>query len=128
MPESTPHPVHPKPETSAADPLARFPEPVRRAHGQFLETGDPEALDTVILGIVFDHLPASRRTPGKPQPEDSARLIEDLGFDSLALAEVVFMIEDLYRVAISNEQLMTLATIGDLRTFVRTQAAALRKP
>lgn len=127
MPESSPRPVNPKPETSAADPLARFPEPVRRAHEQFLETGDTEALDTVILGIVLDHLPAARGKTGESAPKDSDRLIEDLGFDSLALAEIVFMIEDLYRVAISNDQLMNLATIGDLRAFVRTQAAALRK-
>ena len=127
MPESSPNSAHPKPETSASHPLARFPESVRRAHERFLESGDTEALDTVILGIVFDHLPASRRANAESAPEDSARLIEDLGFDSLALAEIVFMIEDLYRVAISNDELMNLATIGDLRAFVRTQAAALRK-
>jgi acyl carrier protein len=51
-------------------------------------------------------------------------LIGDLGFDSLALAEIVFFIEDLYQVSVSNEELMRITTVGELRGFIRIKVAS----
>lgn len=108
-------PVH-----SLPDPLARFPQSVRDEHARFLSTGDASALDTVVLAVV-------RRFQSKPLDlPDSARLIGDLGFDSLTLAEIVFFLEDLYQVSISNEELMRITTIGELRAFIRVKVAATR--
>ncbi len=106
---------------SSSDPLASFPPAIREAHARWLDTRDLTALDTVVLAIVAYHRP--KRATGDdisaPQLPESARLIEDLGYDSLSLAEVVFFVEDLYQVGISNADLKTIATIGDLRTYVR---------
>ncbi len=114
---------------STRNPLAKFPTDVRDAHARFLADGDVAALDTVVLAVVLDHQPKSASTAGlapAATPSDSARLIADLGFDSLALAEIVFFLEDLYGVTITNEELLRITTIGELRTFVRIKVAAAR--
>ena len=46
------------------------------------------------------------------------RMIEDLGFDSLAVAETVFFFEDLFQVTIKNEEIMALRSVGELGDFV----------
>jgi acyl carrier protein len=109
---------------SSPSPLASFPPDVQEAHARWLAQRDPAALDAVVLAIVAYHRP--RREPGaasQPLP-DSAQLIADLGYDSLALAEIVFFVEDLYQVSISNEELKTLDTVASLRAYVRTKVAA----
>ena len=103
---------------TSPSPLARFPQSVRDEHARFLATGDAGALDTVVLAVM-------RRFQSKPaELPDSARLIGDLGFDSLTLAEIVFFLEDLYRVSITNEELMAITTVGELRAFIRAKVAA----
>ncbi|MBC8010292.1 MAG: acyl carrier protein [Burkholderiales bacterium] len=108
---------------SPADPLAAFPPAVRDAHARWQNHRDLAALDTVVLAILAYHRP--RRDPAATDIlPDSANLKADLGYDSLALAEVVFFVEDLFGVTISNADLATLATVADLRAYVRAKVAA----
>lgn len=108
---------------SSPDPLASFPPAVREAHARWLAARDPAALDSVVLAIVAHHRPGPARPAEPAALADSDRLVADLGFDSLALAEIVFFIEDLYRVTISNADLATLVTVADLRAYVRARIA-----
>jgi len=80
----------------------------------------------VVIAVVLDHQPTQARKSGEVVAPDTARLMADLGFDSLALAEIVFFLEDLYKVTITNEELMKITTVGELRAFVRTKVAAGR--
>jgi acyl carrier protein len=52
------------------------------------------------------------------------RLIRDLGFDSLALAEVVFFTEELFAIRITNEGTVRARTLDELRGFIRSKLAA----
>ena len=115
-------PTGPKPATPPpSNPLAKFPSAVRDAQERFLATGDVAALDAVVLAVILDHQPSIAKKPDAETPADSARLIEDLGFDSLALAEIVFFLEDLYKMTITNEELKNVATMGEIRAFVRSK-------
>lgn len=99
-------------------PLARFPAEVRDAYVRFAAERDEAALSVVILAAVHDFMPRSGAQPRAEPPRAEERLIEDLGFDSLAIAETVFFFEDLFRVTIKNEELFALHTVGELCGFV----------
>lgn len=103
------------------DPLQRLPAAARSAHASFLATGDPAAADAVVLAAIQRFTPRDRSaTP----PADSARLTADLGYDSLAVAELVFFLEDIYGVSLANDDVRRLATVGDVRRFLREQLLA----
>jgi acyl carrier protein len=105
------------PPTSANAALTRFPAGVRDAFAHFLAVGDVDALNTVLFAVVRDFLPKKIPVAAGPLPEN-ARLIEDLGFDSLAIAEIVFFMEDLFQIKISNAEIQLVGTVGQLRAFV----------
>ena len=109
---------------SPSNPLASFPSKIRDAHQLWLTQRDLAALDTVVLAIVAFHRPNRSSVANPDDLPDSAQLIADLGYDSLSLAEIVFFVEDLYKISIANADLLTLLTIGDLRTYVRAKVTA----
>jgi len=55
------------------------------------------------------------------QANDSARLIEDLGLDSLTLLEIVMSIEETLKVRIENEALREIRTLGQLHQFLHAK-------
>ena len=106
------------PLTDIPQPLARFPVEVRAAYQNFRSTRDEAALQVVILAAVSDFMPKSSVHQRLEPLRLEQRLIDDLGFDSLAVAETVFFFEDLFRVTIRNQELMALRTVGELCDFV----------
>lgn len=98
--------------------LARFPVEARTAYQNFRATGDAAALRVVVVAAVRDFMPrAAGQNRTEPLRADE-RLIEDLGFDSLAVAETVFFFEDLFKVTIKNEDILALRTVGELCDYV----------
>lgn len=124
MAQDSTSPVPHQPKPPKPSPLDKFPQAVRDAHARFLATGDVNDLDAVVLAILRDHQPAHARAATPSDLPDSARMMGDLGFDSLALAEIVFFIEDLYSVSITNGELANVTTVGELRGFIRLKVAA----
>jgi acyl carrier protein len=109
--------------SDSADALLRhFPREVREAYVQVRDHGDAGAADTLVMAILLDHIPDEKMRPADG-PSESMRLVADLGFDSVAIAEMVFFIEDLLHVSIRNEEILRVHTVGDLRAFVRTKLA-----
>ena len=106
------------PPSDLPQPLLRFPVEVRAAYQVFRNTHDETALRVVIFAAVLDFMPKSSAHSRADAPHPEQRLIEDLGFDSLAVAETVFFFEDLFQVTIKNEEIMALQTVGELGDFV----------
>lgn len=99
-------------------PLVRFPAEVHAAYQTFRSSRDEAALRVVIVAAVRDFMPRASVHSRTDPLRAEERLIEDLGFDSLAVAETVFFFEDLFKVAIKNEEIMALRTVGELCDFV----------
>jgi acyl carrier protein len=106
--------------------LARFPQEVRDAFVRFRSTGDVAGVQIVVGAALVDFLPANNPHRAAGLPADDLRLIEDLGYDSLAIAELVFFLEDLFKVTISTEEIRNVSTVGDLHTFVIRKLAGDR--
>ncbi|HLP07966.1 MAG TPA: acyl carrier protein [Opitutaceae bacterium] len=99
-------------------PLSRFPAEVRAAYQTFRASGDETALRVVVVAAVRDFMPRNSVHSRTEPLRAEERLIEDLGFDSLAVAETVFFFEDLFQVMIKNEEILALRTVGELCDFV----------
>lgn len=122
--KTSPAPAFPPPETDREDRLRHLPLDARAAFNRFVTDGDPHALETVLLAILADFAP---HTPDQPLAKlpGTTRLANDLGFDSLALAEVVFCAEDLFGITISNEEIILVRTLDDLRGFIHRKVSDL---
>ncbi len=103
--------------------LARFPANVQADYASYRTQADLAAADRVIVAIVVDHVPAKSALKGAP-PDDAHRLIADLEFDSLTLAEVIFFVEDLFQVRLNQSDLNHIITVGDLRAYVKQRLPA----
>jgi acyl carrier protein len=104
--------------------VRHLPPAAQAAYRRFRSGGDVAELDVVIVAILEDFIP---KTPARPLAElpGGTHLMADLGFDSLAITEVVFFTEDLLGIRIANEEIVQVLTLDDLRAFVRRKAAAL---
>jgi len=111
------------PATDQKDRIKHLPAEARAAFQRFQATCDPVALDPVILAILEDFIPRPPPRPLAELPGDT-RLIDDLSFDSLAIAEVVFFTEDLFGISISNEEIVRVRSLADLRGFIHAKVAA----
>ena len=54
---------------------------------------------------------------------DATDFMQDLGLESLVLAEFVFFFEDVFDVEITNESLSKMQSLGELKSFLKTQIA-----
>jgi acyl carrier protein len=111
------------PQRAATKPaLAKFPSAVLEAYERYRATGDAGAVHEVVMAAVVDYAP-----PGAPTNDtlgESSRLIEDLGYDSVSIAELVFFLEDVFEVTISNDDILSVRTLGELRACVVRRLAA----
>jgi acyl carrier protein len=105
------------------DKIRHLPAEVRASFRRFQTQGDLAALDPVIAAILADFVPRKSTTQFTDLP-GSTRLIDDLGFDSLSITELVFFTEDLLGISIANEEILQVRTLDDLRQFVRRKVAA----
>ncbi len=102
--------------------IRHLPAGARAAFERFQAGGGPAELDPVLLAILEDYIPRTSAVPLAELP-GSTRLIDDLGFDSLAITEVVFFAEDLFGITISNQEIIQVRTLDDLRGFIRRKVA-----
>lgn len=49
---------------------------------------------------------------------ENSRVIEDLGADSLDVVEMLMVLEDEFNVTVSDEESLTLKTVGDIAKLV----------
>jgi acyl carrier protein len=76
-----------------------------------------DEIEAFLLSLLAFFLPAgTNSTP--PAPRSDLLLRDELGLDSLALAEAMFKIEDLFGIRVENVELAELRTLADARTLL----------
>jgi acyl carrier protein len=100
--------------------LVGFPPRVTEAYRAFAEGGDLASLDVAVLGVLHFYLAKKPKEPLDALP-GTTRLVEDLGGDSLTMMDTVFMVESLLDIKIDDTELARLATLDELRAYIRQQ-------
>lgn len=97
--------------------LAGYPEPVLQNYEAFKDNGNSDCLHKFVIGLI-QFLQDASAGSSEEQLSDEARLREDLGIDSITIAEVVFLLEEIFEIEINNQELMEISSVGQLREFV----------
>ena len=84
---------------------------------------DAQDLERCLVGILVFYLPLGTDSPGDTLPGDT-RLREDLGLDSLSVAESMFKIEELFDVRVETTEIAEIITITDARRLLMGKLAA----
>jgi acyl carrier protein len=59
-----------------------------------------------------------------PELDDSKKLREDLGLDSLDVVSIVSQIERRFRIRLTHEELQALQTVGDVLNLLQSKLAS----
>ena len=81
------------------------------------ETGDSGQVPIVVMGVIERFLEPEFR-PKIHSGDESLRLAEDLGIDSLIMVEIIIMIEETLGISINNEEIKDVRTLGDLKAYL----------
>lgn len=114
-------------ESEIRETLKRCPESAITSAIEYSRTGDPELVPSIVMGIIERFLEPEVRSVIRDQ-DDSARLTEDLGIDSLLMVEIVMMIEEVLSISIENEELRNLRTVGDVKAYLDAKLRGLPPP
>ncbi len=71
-------------------------------------------IETQVVDVIVDQLGVER---SKVTPD--AKLIDDLGADSLDIVELVMSLEDKFPVEVSDEDSEKLRTVGDVVAYIK---------
>lgn len=103
--------------------LRHLPPAAQAAFNRFQTSRTAADLDPVIYAILEDFIPSAPERPLAALPGDT-RLMDDLGFDSFAFIEIIFFTEELLGITITNEEVVKVRTLDELRHFIHGKATA----
>jgi acyl carrier protein len=86
-----------------------------------MEQSAPDMVSAALQEILSDDLQIDVK-----RVTSESRLIEDVGLDSMAFAVGMVAIEDKLGVALSEEDLLSCVTVGDLEAAIRAKAAIVQ--
>jgi acyl carrier protein len=103
--------------------LDGFPPEVVESYLAYAENGDPDLLNTVVLGVLQFYLanPPAEALVAMP---GSTRLVEDLGCDSLTMVDMVFLSESLFGIKLADDELAKVVTLDDLKHHFQRHVTA----
>lgn len=111
----------------AKDQLSGFPPELVESYLSYSKTGEYAHLDSLILGMLEFYLstPPAEHLSSMP---GTTRLIQDLGCDSLAMVETLFMVESLFDIRLTDDEMSRILTLDDLRQHLRSHIERTQAP
>ena len=118
---------NPNVEEDLKELLKRCPVGTYEAALEFRKSKDISQVEKIVMGIIDRHLEPDQREILSGS-DDTLRMYEDLGMDSLTMLEVVMLVEQTLEVSIDNEELRDLRTIGDVKAYLNAKAKGEEPP
>jgi acyl carrier protein len=109
-----------KSEEQVRDQLRGFPPEAVGAVLRLRENFAAGDLDAALRYILAYYLPKARACSLENVPPET-RLREDLGVDSLTMAEAAFKLDELLGVVIETRETADVRTVGDLQGLLRAK-------
>lgn len=81
----------------------------------------------MLAGVLRFHQPPPTGQAPRLDPADApgdTRLVADLGIDSLAMVEMTFLLQDLWGVTFTDDELRAIMTLDDLNRAILEKASA----
>ena len=103
--------------------LRGFPEAAITSALALRTRWDTSELETCLLGILMFYLPAGAQISTSSSAGD-IRIREDLGLDSLSVAESMFKIEELFDLHVETAEIAEIDTIGDASRLLTVKLTA----
>ena len=94
--------------------LRRSPEGTREALEAFKSSGDLSQLERFAHGIIARNIDDSYHEVLQ-KADDSTRIVEDLGIDSLSMLDMVMTFEDALDIQLIDNDVVGLETLGDMK-------------
>ena len=107
--------------------LKRCPPGTYEAALAFRQDKGVSQIETIVMGVIDRHLEPEQREI-LSRSDDSLRMYEDLGMDSLTMLEIVMLVEQTLQVSIDNEELRDLRTVGDVKAYLSAKAKGEKPP
>jgi|TARA_B110000438_G_scaffold300867_1_gene354295 3-hydroxyacyl-[acyl-carrier-protein] dehydratase len=104
-------------EEEIRDTMKRCSDVSVKAAIQYSQKKDADLVPVIVIGIIERFVEPGLRGQVKELGKQ-ARLTEDLGVDSLLMVEIVMTVEAVLDIAIENDELKGLRTLGDIESFV----------
>ncbi len=102
------------------DELDRAPKGTREALSAFKESGDLDQLEVFAKGIIARNIDdAYAEVLNKA--DDSTRMVDDLGIDSLTMLEIAMTFEDALGIELIDDELSGIKTYGGMREYLVEQ-------
>lgn len=121
------NPLTPEQEEELRESLKRSPETFEAVLA-FRNNGDSTQASKIILGIIEKFCEPDAREKLKQPNADSLLVMEDLELDSLAMLDVVMLVESAMDISIDNSELADLRSIGDIKAFVNAKLSGEAPP
>jgi acyl carrier protein len=102
--------------------LDGYPPELLDNYAALSENCTPEDLNAFVVGMI-QFLQGSNETKPASGLSDSTDLRGDLGVDSITIAEVVFLLEDIFEIEIENSDLAKISTLGELKNYIHRKIA-----
>lgn len=104
-------------EKRLEDELDRAPKGTREALNAFKESGDLGQLEIFAKGVIARNIDDSY-IEILNEVDDSTRMVDDLGIDSLTMLEIAMTFEDALGIELIDDELSGIETYGSMRDYL----------
>lgn len=102
--------------------MAAFDADFQQRVLEYRKAPDRALLARIVEDVIAHHAGAETLATGRAEKGEAVLLIEDLGFDSLALVDLSFQAEEFVDVLIQIEDFAAIKTLADLQAFMQRKA------